>query len=186
MLSGHPALSEPCHQPEMPRTLCRFLVVAMTTVITGCAPPLELSAPQEALVSHCLELAFKQETEIACEQGVNRPMREAFLAKHPDFHDKLLAARKQFVEERIATDRRRSDELNLCLNDHEAGNSPSPTCSEFMSHEIRRGLQDRRLTRCASASLDATADVARRCDGLSEQVIADEVALERDRRSRRQ
>jgi len=89
--------------------------------MSSCAPP-ELTAPQEEFVRRCLELAYKQEAGSECAQQVTKPMEKAFLKKHPDFYDQLLADRKAFVEERIAEDRRRSEKLNLCLDDRESGN----------------------------------------------------------------
>lgn len=133
----------------------------------------------------CLELAHKQETDSACAEGVTEPMKKAFLLKHPDFYDQLVAERKKFVEDRIAEDIRRRDELNLCLDDREAGNVQAPSCEKFMAHEITRGLEDRRRTRCATSMLDGKADAPQRCAGLSEQEIAEETQMERVRRERR-
>jgi hypothetical protein len=167
-----------------PRSFGSLLAFALAT--GGCAPPPELTAPQEELVRKCLELAYKQDATPECAEQVTKPMEKAFLEKHPDFYDQLLAERKEFVEKSIAVDQRERDELNLCLDDHEAGKQDSTACEEFMAHEIRRGLADRRLTRCAAARLDATADAQRYCEGLPDSVIEEEVQAERVRRARRQ
>src|SRR5262245_15255730 len=137
-----------------PRSFSLLLTFALATASSGCAPPLpELTAAQEELVRRCLELAYKHDTTPECEEQVTKPMEQAFLQKHPDFYDRLLAERKEFVEDRIATDQRTHDQLNLCLDDHEAGKQDSSACEKFMPHEIERGLRDRRLTRCAVARL---------------------------------
>lgn len=171
----------------MPRPRTQLLALVLIAAASGCSPPPpELTAPQEELVRRCLELAHKQETDSACTEGVTEPMKKSFLLKHPDFYDQLVAERKKFVEERIAEDIRRRDELNRCLDDREAGNARAPSCEKFMAHEIKRGLEDRRRTRCATSTLDGKADAPRRCEGLSEQDIAEEVQMERVRRERRQ
>jgi hypothetical protein len=168
----------------MPRSLTQLLTLVLATTMSGCAPP-ELTAPQEELVRRCLDLAYKQEASSECAQQVTKPMEKAFLKNHPDFYDQLLADRKAFVEERIAEDRRRGDELNLCLDDREAGNMGSPACEKFMTHEIKRGIEDRRLRRCAAAQLDGKADELHYCEGLSERHIQDELQMERVRREDR-
>lgn len=158
----------------------------LATAASGCAPPpLELTASQEEIVRHCLELAYKEDTTAECAEQVTRPMEKAFLEKHTDFYDRLLAGRKEFVEKNIAADQRQRDELSLCLDAHEAGRQDSSACEKFMPHEIRRGLQDRRLTRCAAARLDASANAQRDCEGLPDSVIEEEVQAERVRRERR-
>jgi hypothetical protein len=163
-----------------------LLTIALATAPSGCAPPPKLTAAQEDLVRQCLEVAYKQDTTPECEDQVTKPMEKAFLEKHPDFYDRLLAERKEVVEKNLAADQRERDELNLCLDDRESGKRDSSACEKFRSHEIRRGLEDRRLTRCAVARLDATADAERRCEGWSESIIGDEVQAERVRRERRQ
>jgi hypothetical protein len=169
------------------RSLGSPIIFALATASGGCnpPPPPELTASQEDLVRQCLELAYRQDATPECDEQVTKPMEQAFLAKHPDFYDRLLAERKEFVEKNIAADQRARDELNLCLDDHEAGKQDSSACEEFMAHEIRRGLQDRRLTRCAVARLDAAADAQRQCEGLTDSVIDEEVQAERVRRERR-
>lgn len=163
-----------------------LLTFALATAPSGCAPPPpELTAAQEDLVRRCLELAYKQETTPECEAQVTKPMEKAFLEKHPDFYDQLLGERKAFVEKNLAADQAERDKLNLCLDDRESGKQDSSACEKFRPHEIKRGLEDRRLRRCAVARLDATADAERKCDGLSDAVIADEVQAERLRRERR-
>lgn len=168
----------------MPHSFNSLFALVLSCALAGCAPPPELTPDQEALVSKCLELAFKQETDPACAQGVTKPMEKAFLAKHADFHEQLVAERKKFVEERIAEDVRRRDALNLCLDDREGGAAQPPSCEQFMTHEIARGLEDRKLRRCASARLDNAADAAEQCAGLADDEIEAEVASERDRRER--
>jgi hypothetical protein len=167
-------------------SLKQLFALAMGTAVSGCSPPPpELTAPQEELAGRCLELAYKQETASGCE-GVTEPMKKAFLAKHPNFYQQLLAARKQFVEDRIAEDIRRRDDLNLCLDAHAAGNADAPACGKFMAHEIARGLEDRRRRLCAAATLDGQADASQRCEGLPKQEVEEEVRMERGRRERRQ
>jgi len=117
---------------------------------------------------------------------VTEPMQQAFLAKHPDFYEQLVAERKKFVEDRLAEDIQRRDELNSCLDDREAGRVNSPSCKKFMAHEITRGIDDRHRRRCAVASLDDKAAAQKQCEGLSEGDIADEVQRERTRRERSQ
>jgi hypothetical protein len=168
-----------------PRSFSRLLTFALATAPGGCAPPPELTPSQEEIVRQCLELTYKQDPTPECAEQVTKPMEKAFLDKHPDFYDRLLAERRKFVEERIAADQRERAELNLCLDDHEAGKQDSTACEKFMAHEIRRGLEDRRLTRCAEARLDAKADAQRHCEGLSDSVIEEEVQAERVRRERR-
>lgn len=169
-----------------PRSSGLLLTFALATAPSGCAPPPpELTALQEELVRQCLELAYKQDPTPECREQVTKPMEKAFLEKHPDFYDRLLAERKEFVEKTIAADQRERDELNLCLDAHEAGKQDSSACEKFMAHEIGRGLQDRRLTRCAAARLDATTDAQHHCEGLSDYVIEEEVQAERVRRERR-
>jgi hypothetical protein len=165
----------------MQRSLTQLLTLVLATAVSGCAPP-ELTAPQEELVHRCLELAFKQETASECAQQVTGPMEKAFLKKHPDFYEQLLADRKAFVEARLAEEVRRRDELNLCLDDREAGNTGAPTCKNFMAHEITRGIEDRRRRRCAEAQLDRKADAQRHCEGLAARDIESEVQMERVRR----
>jgi len=169
----------------MPRPIRQLLALAIAIALNGCSPPPELTAPQEALVRRCLELAYTQETSDECEAGVTKPMQQAFLAKHPDFYEQLLADRKKFVADRLAEDLRRRDELNLCLDDREAGKMGSKSCEKFMTHEITRGIDDRRRRRCASAWLDDKAAAQKHCEGLPEREIADEVQMERARRERR-
>lgn len=168
----------------MPRSITQLLMLVLATSASSCAPP-DLTAPQEELVRRCLELAYKQETASECAEQVTRPMESAFLAKHPDFYDRLLADRKAFVEARIAEDVRRRDELNLCLDDREAGSIGSPACEKFMTHEITRGLEDRRRRRCAQARLDSKADAQHQCEGLAARDIEDELRMERVRREGR-
>lgn len=168
----------------MPRSLTKLLTLVLATAVSSCAPP-ELTAPQEDLVRRCLELAFKQEDSPECAEQVTRPMEKAFHAKHPEFHERLLADRKAFVEARIAEDVRRRDELNLCLDEREAGNIGSPTCGKFMAHEITRGIEDRRRRRCAQARLDGKADAQHHCEGLAARDIEDELQMERVRRKGR-
>lgn len=129
----------------------------------------------------CLELAHKQEASSECTQ-VTEPMEKAFLKQHPNFYQHLVADRKAFVEERIADDVLRRDELNLCLDDREAGNMKSPACEKFMTHEIARGIQDRRLRRCVEVRLDGRSDTERQCGGLPDRRIEDELQMERARR----
>ena len=165
------------------RSFGSLLVLILATAPSSCAPPPpELTASQEELVRKCLELAYKHDTTPECAEQVTKPMEQAFLDKHPDFYDRLLAERKEFVEKNIAVDQRERDELNLCLDDREAGKHDSSACEEFMPHEIKRGLEDRRLRRCAAAKLDATADAQRYCEGLPDSVIEEEVHAERVRR----
>jgi hypothetical protein len=165
----------------------RLFTLALATTVSGCAPPPpELTASQEEMVRQCLELAYEQETSSECAQRVTKPMEKAFLRNHPDFHDRLLADRKAFVEERIAEDQRKRDKLNLCLDDHEVGKTDSTACETFMKHEIARGIEDRRLRRCAEARLDGSADAERQCEGLPDHIIDEEVQAERVRRERRQ
>jgi hypothetical protein len=168
----------------MPRPLTQLLTLALATAVSGCAPP-ELTAPQEALVRRCLELAYKQEAGSECTQQVTKPMEKAFLEKHPDFYQQLLADRIAFVEERIAEDVRRRDELNLCLDAREAGEVDSPACEKFIAHEITRGIEDRRLRRCVEAQLDGRSDTQRHCDGLPDRLIEDELQMERAKRQGR-
>jgi hypothetical protein len=130
----------------MPRSLSKLFTLVLATTVSSCAPP-ELTSPQEELVRRCLELAYLQEATSQCAEQVTRPMQKAYLDKHPDFYEQLLADRKAFVAERIAEDVRRRDELNLCLDDREAGNMGSPACEKFMAHEITRGMEDRRRRR---------------------------------------
>lgn len=169
----------------MPRSLTQLLALVLAAPICGCAPP-ELTAPQEELVRRCLELAYKQEPNSECALQVTKPMEKAFLKRHPDFHEQLLAERRTFVEERIAEDRRRNDELNLCLDTREAGSMSSPACDKFMAHEITRGIKDRGLRRCSEARLDGKADAQQLCEGLSDREVEDEIQMERIRRERRQ
>ena len=167
----------------MPRSLARLLTLGLTTIVSSCAPP-ELTAPQEELVRRCLEMAYRQEATSECAEQVTRPMEQAFLEKHPDFLEQLLADRKAFVEARIAEDVRRRDELNLCLDAREAGDTGSSACEKFMAHEITRGIEDRRLRRCAEARLDGKEDAQHRCEGLAAREIEDELQMERVRRKR--
>lgn len=167
----------------MPRSLAQLLTLFLATTVGGCSPDLpELTEPQQEQVRRCLELAYKQETDAECTQQVTRSMEKAFLTKHPDFHEQLLADRKAFVEARIAEDQRRRDELNLCLDDRQAHNVNSPACEAFMPHEIARGIEDRRRRRCAEAQLDDKANAQRRCEGLSDRDIEEELHVERFRR----
>jgi hypothetical protein len=164
----------------MTRQLKRLLVLVLTAAAIGCSPP-ELTAMQEERVGRCLELAHKQETSPECSE-ITKPMEKAYLEKHPDFYDRLLADRKAFVEERIAADQREGDALEQCIDAREAGNITSTACRSFTSREIKRAAQDRRLTGCAVAQLDGRSDARRRCSGLTEQQIEDEVQAERVRR----
>lgn len=165
----------------MPRSLTQLLTLVLATTVSGCSPP-ELTASQEALVRRCLELTFKQETTSECAEQVTGPMQKAFVKRHPEFHERLLADRRAFVEARIAEDLRRRDELNLCLDDRETGNLSSPACEKFMTHEIMRGIEDRRRVRCAEARLDGKADAQPLCEGLTARDIEDEIRMERVRR----
>lgn len=168
----------------MPRSLTPLLVLALATTLNGCAPP-ELTAPQEELVRRCLEVAYKEEPTAECTAQVTKPMEKAFLKKHPDFYDRLLAERKAFVESRLAEELRQRDELNLCLDDHEAGKTGSPACKKFTAHEIKRGIEDRHLRRCAQAQLDSKPDAQHQCEGLAARDIEDELQMERVRRERK-
>ena len=171
---------------EMSRSLKFLLPLVMATALNGCAPPLpQLTSAQEKLARQCLELAFKDEPTAECTEQVTKPMEQAFLKLHPEFYEQLLAERKAFVEARIAEDVRRRDDLNLCLDDREAGKMSSPACEKFMAHEIKRADQDRRLRRCAGAQLDGKADAQRHCEGLSARDIEDELQMERVRRKSR-
>lgn len=170
----------------MLRSIRTLVSLVLLSVLCGCAPPPELTASEEELVRHCLELGFKQETAPEC-APVTRPMQKAFLDKHPDFYERLVAERKAFVEARIAEDVRRRETLNQCVDAHEAGSSQPPACEKFTAHEIERAIEDRRLRRCAQARLDGLADAQQHCEGWSERDIEDEVRMERVRReSRRQ
>jgi hypothetical protein len=164
--------------------VARLLALVLAIAASGCAPP-ELTAAQEELVRRCLELAYKQEDSPECAQQATKPMLQAFHEKHPEFQERLLAERKAFVEARIAEDMRRRDELNLCLDHREAGNVGSPGCEKFMTHEIARGLEDRRRRRCAAARLDGKADAQPLCEGLAARDIEEEVQMERTRRARK-
>lgn len=168
----------------MPRSLTTWLTLVLATAASSCAPP-ELTAPQEALVRRCLELAYQQEETPECAEQATGPMVKAFHKKHPEFHEGLLADRKAYVEARLAEDVRRRDELNLCLDDREAGTLSPPACQKFMKHEIARGIEDRRRRRCAEATLDGKADAQHRCEGLAARDIEDEVQMERSRRGRK-
>jgi len=167
---------------NMPRSLRQLLTLVLAATVSSCAPPPDLTASQEELVRGCLELAYKQEGTAECAAQVTGPMEQAYLAKHPDFYEQLLAERKAFVEARIAEDVRRRDELNLCLDDREKGNTGSSACEKFMPHEIGRGIEDRRRKRCAQARLDDKADGQYHCDGLTARDIEDEIRMERARR----
>lgn len=168
----------------MLHSLRQLFVLVLATTVSGCAPP-ELTASQEELVHHCLELAFKQETSAECEQQVTKPMQKAFLEKYPDFYQQILADRRSLVEARIAEELRRRDELNRCLDDRETGNMDSPACESFMTHEITNGLRDRRGKRCAQARLDGTAGAQQYCEGLAARFIEDEIQMELARRQRK-
>jgi hypothetical protein len=168
----------------MSPSLKQLCALAVAIAASGCSPPAELTAPQEQLVRRCLELANKQETDPEC-GVVTEPMKKAFLTKHPDFYEQLLIARKQFVEDRIAEDMRRRDELNVCLDAHAAGNAGATLCGKFLAHEIARGAEDRRRRLCAAASLDGKADAQQRCEGLPNEEVEEEVRMERSRRERR-
>jgi hypothetical protein len=168
---------------RMRRLHAAFVLLVTISLISGCSPPPALTAPEEALVRRCLELAHKQETSPEC-SPVTKPMQKAFLAKHPDFYDQLLAERKKFVEDRIAEDVRQRDELNACLDAREGGDAKPSSCEKFRPHEIARGLEDRRRTGCARSTLDKKPDASQRCEGLSNQDIEDEVQMERVRRER--
>jgi hypothetical protein len=159
-------------------------MLSLSAAVSGCAPP-ELTAPEEALARRCLELAYEQEASAECAQQVTKPMEQAFLEKHPDFYEQLLAKRVAFVEERIAEDQRRADELSRCLDDREAGAADPPACEQFMAHEIARETENRRLRRCVQARLEGEADARQFCDGLSEREIEDEMQMERVRRDSR-
>ncbi|HKE96067.1 MAG TPA: hypothetical protein VKB34_17295 [Povalibacter sp.] len=169
----------------LPRSLRLLLIVILVTAASGCAPPVELTASQEELVRKCLGLAFREDPPPECADQVTKPMEKAFLSKHPDFYDRLLADRKAFVEKTLADEQRERDELNRCLDAREAGQQNPTACEKFMPHEITRGLEDRRLRRCAAAQLDAAADAQRHCAGLPASVIEEEVLAERTRRERR-
>jgi hypothetical protein len=169
---------------EMSRWLTTSIALTAILSVSACSPPPALTGAEEALVGRCLELAHKQESDPECSQ-VTKPMQKSFLAKHPDFYDQLLSERKKFVEDRIAEDVRRRDELNACLDDRQAGNSKPASCEKFMAHEITRGLEDRRRTGCAQSQLDRKADAEQRCEGLSASDIEAEVQMERVRRERR-
>ena len=158
-------------------------MLVLATAMSSCAPP-ELTGPEEELVRRCLDLAYKQEAGSDCAERVTKPMEEAFLAKHPDFYARLRADRIAFVEQRIAEDQRQREKLNLCLDDREAGKTESPACEKFMTHEITRGITDRRLRRCAEARLDGKGDAQDHCKGLSDREIEDELQVERVRRER--
>ncbi|HLS82778.1 MAG TPA: hypothetical protein VK025_15365 [Steroidobacter sp.] len=160
----------------------KLVLLFMAAAVGACAPP-ELTAPQEELVRRCLEMAHKQETSPEC-VAITRSMEKAFLRKRPDFYERLVADRVAYVEERIAEDMRRRDELNQCLDDHEVGRKDAPSCEDFMTHEIMRGLQERRLARCVAARLDGAAADAD-CQGLPERLVEDELHAERARRARR-
>lgn len=164
----------------MPRPFTHLLTLVCAAAVGGCTPP-DLTAPQEELVGRCLELAHKQETSSECAQ-VTEPMERAYLEKHPDFYDGLLADRKAFIEERIAEDRRAGDELDRCIDAREAGNQASSVCRKFTAREITRATHDRRLRGCAEAQLDGKPDARKRCAGLSDREIEDEVQAERVRR----
>lgn len=164
----------------MPRLLALSLVLASVTVSSGCSPA-ELTAVEEELVGRCLELARKQETSEEC-SAVTKPMEKAYLQKYPDFYDRLLADRKAYVEERIAEEQRTGDELDQCIDARESGNRASAACRKFTAREIKRAALDRRLTDCAVAQLDGKPDASRRCAGLTEREIEDEVQAERVRR----
>ncbi|HEY4369073.1 MAG TPA: hypothetical protein VGN07_17700 [Steroidobacteraceae bacterium] len=168
-----------------PRSLTFLLTFVLATLAGGCTPPPELTASQEEFIGKCLELSYTQEATAECEGQVTKPMAQAFLKKHPDFYDRLLAERKEFVEKRIAVDQGEHNELNLCLDDREEDKQDSTACKKFMPHEIRRGLEDRHLRRCAAARLDAAADASHYCEGLPDSLIQDEVQAERVRRERR-
>ena len=172
----------PCATSSLSRALCTFALFACAS---GCTPPPALTPSEEQLVSRCLELAYKQEEAAAECAQVTKPMQKSFLEKHPDFYEQLLAERKKFVEARIAEDVRKRDELNVCLDAREDGAASPSSCEKFMPHEIRRGLEDRRRTRCAASQLDRKPDAAQRCDGLSAREIEEEVQMERARRERR-
>ena len=174
-----------CRRCEMPRSLTQLLALILATAVSSCAQPPELTASQEELARRCLELAYKQEATPECAEQVTKPMETAFLEKHPDFYEQLLAERKAFVEARIAEDVRRRDELNLCLDDREAGSTGTPTCEKFMAYEITRGIEDRRRRRCAEARLDGKADTQRHCEGLTAREIEGEIQMERVRREGR-
>jgi hypothetical protein len=171
-------------QRDMRSPLTSVALFVSFALITGCSPPPALTAPEEALVRRCLELEHKQETSAECSR-VTKPMQKAFLAKHPDFYDQLLSERKKFVEDRIAEDVRRRDELNVCVADRGTGNSNPPSCEKFRPHEIARALEDRRRTACAQSTLDGKPDASQRCEGLTARDIEDEVQMERVRRERR-
>jgi hypothetical protein len=167
----------------MYRSASHLLALVLATMASGCAPP-ELTAPQEELVSRCLELAHKQETSAEC-GAVTKPMEKAFLEKQPEFYDRLLADRKTFVEERITADQRLRDELDSCVDKYEAGKPGSRACASFTEREIKRASVDRRFRRCAEAQLDGKPDARKRCAGLSDREIEDEVQAERVRRESR-
>lgn len=170
---------------RMPRLTSLFIPLAFAGLVSSCSrPPPELTVEQEELVRRCLELAFKQEPTPECAERVTKPMEEAFIHKHPNFYDELVAQRKAFVEERLAEEQRQRDELNRCLDQRERGDATSPACEKFLAHEITRGLRDRRLRRCAEARLDEKTGAHMHCDGLPARVIEEEVAAERTRRER--
>lgn len=169
----------------MLRSVTQFLrLLLLTTLLAGCSPPPELTAPQTELVRGCLKLAYTQESSPDCAKQVTKPMEEAFLLKNPDFYDQLLADRKAYVEARLAEELRQRNELNLCLDQREAGNTASTACEKFMKHEIARAGEDRRRRRCAEARLDGKPEAQRHCEGLSARDIEDEVETERRKRSK--
>lgn len=167
----------------MTRPVTHIPVLVLAVLSSGCSPP-ELTAPQEELVGRCLELARIQETSDECSQ-VTKPMEKAYLEKHPDFYDRLLADRKAFVEERMAEAQRRADELDKCIDARERGNTRSPDCKNFTLRDINRAARDRHLRSCAEAKLDDSPDAPKRCRGLSDRDIEEEVQAERVRRDAR-
>ena len=165
------------------RSLLRPLGLVLAILVGGCAPP-QLTASQEERVRGCLEQEFKEDLSPECAQQLTDPMRKAFVAKHPDFYPKLLADRKAFVEAQLAEDQRRRDELNLCVDAREAGDTDSSACEKFMPHEIKRAVEDRHLRRCAEAQFDGQADAQKHCEGFRDREIQGEIQMERSRRER--
>lgn len=171
-------------RPLICGSFAKWLTLALMAMAGGCAPPPELTAVEQAFVRRCLEAAYKEEPSEECTQQITEPMKRAFLEKHPHFYDQLRAERIAFVEQRLAEERRRRDQLHECLDEREAGSMETSACEKFMPHEIARELTDRRLRRCAQARLDGLPDAERQCEQLPERAIEDEMQMERVRRKR--
>lgn len=163
---------------------CRrgWSLALLALVAAGCTPP-ELTVGEQALVRRCLELAFENEEDPAC-APVTASLQQRYLEAHPEFHEELMARRKAFVEERIAEDQRRRDELRACVAAREAGQADASACEKFLPHEIERMLRDGKLRRCAKAQVDEMADAQEQCADLTEREIEEEVQAERARRVR--